>query len=98
MKNTLIATAAVIGTAGLVLTAVEASAKNFPQVGVLAANPRVDLVAEPNVVAPGFGLNLIAQGSDSLENPSGLITKFGYLNDFPPQIVEPTKTEPDENT
>jgi hypothetical protein len=39
------------------------------------------------------------QGSDPLENPSGVITRFGFLNDFPdPEPVEPTKTEPDENT
>jgi hypothetical protein len=100
MKNSKIfmTTAAVLGTAGVVLSAVEASAKNFPQTGVLSANPRIDLVSEPNVIAPGFGLSVIAQGSNPLENPSGVITKFGYLNDFPPQIVEPTKTEPDENT
>ena len=33
----------------------------------------------------------IAQGSDPLENPSGVITKFGFLTDG-------TLTEPDENT
>jgi len=37
-------------------------------------------------------------GPYALENPSGIITQFGYLNDFPPQTIEPTKTEPDENT
>ncbi|HET6266243.1 MAG TPA: alkaline phosphatase PhoX, partial [Acidobacteriota bacterium] len=41
---------------------------------------------------------LIVQGSDPLENPSGIITMFGYLNDFPPQPVERTKTEADQNT
>ena len=45
-----------------------------------------------------YSLVKIAQGSDPIENPSGLITKFGYLNDFPPRPVEATKTEPDENT
>lgn len=94
----LMKTAAVLGAAGMVLSALEASAKNFPQVGVLAANPRIDLVTQPNVVAAGFGLTVIAQGSNVLENPSGIITQFGYLNDFPPQTIEPTKTEPDENT
>lgn len=53
----------------------------------------------PNtIVAPGFDLSIVAQGSDHLENPSGVITKFGFLNDFPPQVFEPTKTEPDEHT
>ena len=34
----------------------------------------------------------------TLENPSGVITNYGFLNDFPPQPIEATKTEPDENT
>jgi len=34
----------------------------------------------------------------ALENPSGVITNYGFLNDFPPQPIEATKTEPDENT
>ena len=100
MKNSKVfmKTAAVLGIAGLVLSAVEASAKNFPQVGVLSANPRIDQVSQPNVVASGFGLSMLAQGSDKLENPSGVIPQFGFLNDFPPQTIEATKTEPDENT
>jgi hypothetical protein len=51
-----------------------------------------------NQIAPGFALTKIAEGSDPLENPSGVITNFGNLNDFPPQTVERSKTEPDENT
>jgi len=60
------------------------------------ANPRLGHPA--NVIARGYALRKIAEGSDPLENPSGVITKFGFLNDFPPQLVEATKTEPDENT
>lgn len=64
--------------------------------GVADANPRA---GHPStIVAPGYELAVIAQGSDVLENPSGVITRFGYLNDFPPQTVEATKTEADENT
>jgi hypothetical protein len=48
-----------------------------------------------NVIASGFSLNLVVQGSDPLENPSGVITHYGYLNDFPPQTIEQSKTEPD---
>src|SRR5215471_9660744 len=51
-----------------------------------------------NIIAPGFSLRKIAEGSDRLENPSGIITNFGLLNDFPPQSIEATRTEPDENT
>jgi len=64
--------------------------------GVISPNARSG--HPDNVVSPGFTLSMIAQGSDPLENPSGVITKFGYLNDFPPQTIEPTKTEPDINT
>src|SRR5262249_22097367 len=49
-------------------------------------------------IAPGFALVVRARGTAPLENPSGVITSFGYLNDAPPQTIEPTKTEPDENT
>ncbi len=50
------------------------------------------------VIASPFLLKRLAQGSDPLENPSGVITNFGFLSDVPPQTVEVTKTEPDENT
>jgi hypothetical protein len=50
-----------------------------------------------NVVSPGFTLVLRAQGTDPLENPSGIITNFGLLNDGATQKFEPTRTEPDEN-
>lgn len=56
---------------------------------VPAANQRVG--NPPNVVAPGFFLSRVAQGTDPLENPSGVITQFGFLSDA-------TKTEADENT
>lgn len=49
-------------------------------------------------LAPGYKFQIVARGTWALENPSGIITRFGYLSDFPPQTVEPTKTEPDENT
>jgi hypothetical protein len=62
---------------------------------VAHANPRS---GHPDtVIARGFALKSVAVGSDLLENPSGVITALGLLNDFPPQTVEPTKTEPDQN-
>src|SRR5215813_5420718 len=61
----------------------------------LLANPRV---GHPDTrILEKFSLVKVAKGSDQLENPSGIITQFGYLNDFPPRPVEATKTEPDEN-
>jgi hypothetical protein len=50
------------------------------------------------LIAKGFQLVKLVEGSDPLENPSGVITNFGFLNDFPPQPVESTHTEADENT
>ncbi len=62
--------------------------------GVASANPHSPLTTYPNVVAPGFSLSLIAQGSDQIENPCGTtITTFGYLGD-----AAHTRTEADENT
>ncbi len=72
--------------------------------GVPSANARND--SPDNIVAPGFDIRLVAQGTDPIENPSGVITRFGYLNDgiqtppLPP-VKNPgvaSKTEPDENT
>jgi Bacterial protein of unknown function (DUF839) len=56
--------------------------------GVPAANP---VVLSDNVLSPEFTAGLVSQGSDLLENPSGLITRFGNLSDD-------TRTEHDENT
>jgi hypothetical protein len=57
--------------------------------GVPTANPRVGTT--PNRVADDFSLVRIAEGSEPLENPSGVITNFGLLSNGTP-------TEPDENT
>jgi hypothetical protein len=56
--------------------------------GVPAANP---VAISDNVFSPEFAPGLVAQGSDLLENPSSLITRFGNLSDG-------SRTEPDENT
>jgi hypothetical protein len=56
--------------------------------GVLAANP---VAISPNVLSPEFTAGLVEQGADLLENPSGVITSFGNLEDG-------SRTEPDENT
>jgi hypothetical protein len=48
---------------------------------------------QPNRIGNNLALQLVAQGADPLENPSGVIATFGYLND-----ANKTRTEPDENT
>src|SRR5262249_27444435 len=82
--------------AGAIAACLTSAATADITVGVPSANPRSGHPG--NIVAPGFSLKVIARGSDPLENPSGVITTFGYLNDAPPQPIEPTKTEADENT
>jgi hypothetical protein len=56
--------------------------------GVPAANPEI---ITDNVISPEFTPDLVEQGMDLLENPSGVITRFGNLSDG-------SRTEPDENT
>src|SRR4030095_13002073 len=46
--------------------------------GVPAANP---VAISPNVLSPEFTAGLVEQGADLLENPSGVITTFGNLED-----------------
>jgi hypothetical protein len=56
--------------------------------GVPAAN--TELITD-NVFSPEFTPGLVVEGMDLLENPSGVITRFGNLSDG-------SRTEPDENT
>ena len=56
--------------------------------GVPAANP---VMISDSVFSPEFGPGLVVEGLDALENPSGVITKFGNLSTG-------GRTEPDENT
>jgi hypothetical protein len=65
--------------------------------GVPNANPRSG--SPPNVVANGFALQRVVNGNDALENPAGIFTRYGYLDDSTLQSDgQPTKTEPDQNT
>jgi hypothetical protein len=65
--------------------------------GVPSANPRSG--SPFNVVANGFALQRVANGNDALENPVGIFTRYGYLDDSMLQTdKQPTKTEPDQNT
>ena len=56
--------------------------------GVPAANPEI---VTDNAISPEFTPDLVAEGTDLLENPSGVITRLGNLSDG-------SRTEPDENT
>lgn len=65
--------------------------------GVPDANQRVG--SPLNVIATGYSLKPRAHGTDRLENPTGIYTRYGYLNDSATQTDhQDTKTEPDQNT
>src|SRR5215510_3314092 len=57
--------------------------------GVPSANQATG--SPSTIVDPDFTLKVIATGSDPLENPNGVITKFGFLSNG-------NRTEPDQNT
>jgi hypothetical protein len=87
----------VVGAVGAI--ALVAAAVAVAQIvgGVPNANPRSGSPA--NVVASGFKLQRVVNGNDNLENPAGIFTRYGYLDDSTLQTDgQPTKTEPDQNT
>ena len=61
------------------------------KVGVPNAVTPIPGVAQPTLVDPDFAVRLLATAEDKLENPSGIITKFGIL-------ASGVRTEPDQNT
>ena len=77
----------VFATAGLAAIAV--------RIDDSVPNPNPRTGSPDNVIIDDYQLTKIAEGTDPLENPSGPITTFGFLNATP--IINGTKTEPDEN-
>jgi len=87
----------VVGVAGAVALVAAAVAVAQIVSGVPNANLRSGSPA--NVVASGFKLQRVVNGNDNLENPAGIFSRYGYLDDSTLQTDgQPTKTEPDENT
>jgi hypothetical protein len=90
---------AAIAVAGTVALAQAAGPAFTP----VAANPKSPGIGAPNGLSPELLESAVAQGSWPLENPSGKIAYYGYLNDgpmvpLPGTTVEASKTEPDKNT
>jgi hypothetical protein len=88
-------------------TALAATAVAVAQIthGVPSANLRAGSPATK--LAAGWDQKVLATGALALENPSGIFTNYGYLNDAGSSVpggVAPqasnlkTKTEPDQNT
>ena len=79
---------------------------------VPSANVKAAGYAPASILSTELRETVVAQGSDRLENPDGIVTNYGYENDVPsaddpslPQMVptpdsakEAQKTEPDKNT
>ena len=71
---------------------------------VPSANHKTPGIPAPNILSPELIESPVAQGSNALENPSPLITFYGYDNNGPMvpttagSRVDATKTEPDKNT
>src|SRR5262245_57095458 len=88
-------TALAIGLLGALTTiaAVRGSEEFRINDPVPAANPSTAALVQPDLIAGGFELRQAVQGTDPLENPSGVITNFGLLNN-----AAKTKTEPDQST
>ena len=84
----------VIIMALITMAASKAAADNLVRVfneNVSAVSTANQEIIADNVLSPEFTPGLVAEGIDLLENPSGLITRFGNLSDG-------SRTEPDENT
>lgn len=65
--------------------------------GVPDAQPRQG--APLTVFSPSFTATPVAQGTTPLENPVGIYTRYGYLDDGATQADhQNSKTEPDQNT
>jgi len=92
--------ASLFATLGLSAAVLNASADNVNDslkvdgtpLGAGVPNALAHTNSPETIAAPGFSLQLVAQGIELLENPSGVITRFGFLSD-----ASSTKTEPDEN-
>ncbi|HEU0273390.1 MAG TPA: hypothetical protein VFQ83_02550 [Candidatus Udaeobacter sp.] len=95
-KNPLQAKACTLIATSMALATMVASTAAADQVrvfnervsGVPSANP---VQIADNIYSPEFAPGLLVEGIDLLENPSSVITEFGYLSDG-------TNTAPDQNT
>jgi hypothetical protein len=92
----IVAALAVLLAAGVAAALAQADSHSGIAHGVANANPRAG--HPPNVVASGWELHNLVQGSNQLENPTSTFDSFGFLGDGAPPHLEATKTEPDENT
>ena len=81
----------IVGLTGATALADEDEGIGKIKIGVPNAVTPVTGVVQPTLIDPDFATRIVAKGTDPLENPSGVITKFGVL-------LPAVNTEPDENT
>jgi hypothetical protein len=103
-----IRTSLMLGVATLFLAShAQADALKISPVG--AANEKIEGTAKETVLAAEFTQKIMASGAMKLENPTAMITHYGYNGDGPivpaagdvqakGHNIEASKTEPDKNT
>jgi hypothetical protein len=69
----------------------------YAQISSSVPSPNPAKGAPANLLAGGFGLDVVARGVDPLENPTSIYTTYGYLEDNEDPLAR-TRTEPDQNT
>jgi hypothetical protein len=104
-----------LAAAGIAAAAVGAglASSDGPVFGnVPSAQPKAAGYAPANILSTELRGSVAAEGADAVENPSGVVTNYGYYNDVPstenpavPQmapggspVTEAQKSEPDKNT
>jgi hypothetical protein len=80
-----------VGAATLLAATLAFSQSGIGPITTSVPNAKHRLGAPATVITGGFSLKTVVTGRALLENPSGVITNFGFLSDG-------TLTEPDENT
>ena len=113
LRFTLPAGLAATAVAAVAATGVAATGDDPQFTAVPSANTRASGYAPASRLGGGLEQIAWARGATALENPSGIVTHYGYENDTPspddasvPQMVpanlsspqEAQKTEPDKNT
>lgn len=83
--------------ASVAAVALVAAGIAYAQISSGVASPNPAKGAPANLLASGFGLDVVARGIDPLENPTSIYTTYGYLEDNEEPLAR-TRTEPDQNT
>src|SRR5689334_16733297 len=95
--------------AATAMTPAIAAAEGFKLSPVPYAMPKAEGMVTPSELSPELIQVPVAQGFIAVENPTKLVTHFGFAGDGPmvpaanstqgkDNVVEATKSEPDKNT